>query len=99
MNIKTGTVEGTTAAIEVACGFIPKYVKVINIDGDATIEWTDAMTDGEGFKDLPTGVMAQMAASTGITPTDPDDAFLGFTIGTDSDVNGSGETLMYIAIG
>lgn len=97
VNFNCGTVEGTGAAINVACGFIPRYVKVINIDGDATIEWTSNLADGEGFKDLPTGVMALMG-SNGITPSDPNSTFLGFTIGTDSDVNANAETLIWIAM-
>lgn len=92
----TGTVEGTGAALNVTVGFIPRYVKVINIDGDATMEWNSNLADGEGFKDLPTGVMALMA-SAGITPTDPNSSVLGFTLGADSDVNVSSETLIWMA--
>ena len=97
IEIKTGTVEGTGSAINITCGFIPKYVKLINIDGDATGEWTEDMTDDEIFKDLPTGVMAQMA-SGGITPMTVNGTVLGFTIGTDTDINVSAETLMWIAM-
>ncbi len=93
---KTGTVEGTTAAIAVTVGFVPSYVKLINIDGDATMEWTEDLADGEGFKDLPTGTMALMATG-GITPKGPGGSYLGFQIGTDSDVNGSAETIIWIA--
>lgn len=92
----TGTVEGTGAAISVNVGFVPRYVKLINVDGDATMEWNESLADGEGFKDLPTGVMALMA-SGGVTPGDTDDTSLGFVIGTDSDVNGSAETIIWMA--
>lgn len=46
----TGTVEGTGAAINVQLGFTPDYVKLINIDGDASLEWISDMADGEGYK-------------------------------------------------
>lgn len=98
MNIKTGTVEGTGAAITINCGFVPLYIRIINIDGDATFEWVSGMPTVEAFKDLPTGVMAQMA-SGGITVNDYDDTSMGFSIGADTDVNVNGETLFYMALG
>lgn len=96
----TGTVEGTGSAINVELGFTPAYVKLINIDGDATLEWTEDMTDGEGYKFVAAGTNAQIATG-GITPYAGAEASAskGFTIGTDSDVNASAETLMYVAFG
>jgi len=95
-NFACGTVEGTGAAISIECGFIPSYVRIINIDGDASGDWTEDMADGEIFKDLPTGVIALMA-SGGITPSAVNSASLGFSIGTDTDLNASAETIIWIA--
>lgn len=97
----SGTVEGTGAAINVECGFTPDYVKLINIDGDATLEYTSDMTAGEGYKIIgATGVGAQMAASAGVTAYAGAEgtASAGFTIGTDTDVNAAAETIMWIAM-
>lgn len=96
----TTTVEGTGSAINVQCGFSPSYVQVINIDGDAMLYWTKDMTDDEGYKVIAAGTGAQIA-SGGITPyagtAGANSA--GFTIGTDTDVNVSAETLMIVAFG
>lgn len=95
----TGTVEGTGSAINIQCGFSPDYVRLINIDGDATLDWTSDMTDGEGYKFVAAGTNAQIATG-GITPyagtVGGDNA--GFTIGADADVNASAETIMWIAM-
>ena len=93
-----GTVEGTGASINVSIGFVPRIVKVINIDGDAVMEWTDDMGDGFGYKSLTGGTNALMATlgisafagvAGGATP--------GFVIGADTDVNVSAQTLIWIA--
>ena len=93
-----GTVEGTGSAINVELGFTPSVVRLINIDGDATLDWTDDMPDDEGYKFVAAGTNAQIG-SGGITPyagtVAGDEA--GFTIGTDSDVNASAETIIWMA--
>lgn len=96
----TGTVEGTAAAINVELGFTPAYVKLINIDGDATLDWTEDMADDEGYKFVAAGTNAQIATG-GITPYagSAASAAKGFTIGTDADVNASAETIMWVAFG
>jgi len=103
--IITGTVEGTGAAINITVGFIPKIVKVINIDGDAVLMWNDQMADAAGYKIL-TGIddsadtvsIHQLISSNGITPIDGDhDTKSGFTIGADADVNVNGETIVWEA--
>lgn len=52
--IKVGTVEGTGATLQVECGFVPKYVKVLNIDDAgkmfASLEWFQGMANGSAFK-------------------------------------------------
>lgn len=53
-NIKVGTVEGTGAALNVECGFIPSYVKLFNHDDAgklfASLEWFKGMPAGSGLK-------------------------------------------------
>jgi hypothetical protein len=55
-DIKIGTVEGTGAIIQVEVGFIPKYVKLFNIDDAGTLwptlEWVNGMAAASGFKGL-----------------------------------------------
>ena len=94
----TGTVEGTGSAINVSCGFTPDYVKVMNIDGDAFMEYTSDMTSGEAFKTIADGTTAQIATG-GVSPYvgSAATAAVGFTIGADTDVNASAETIMWVA--
>lgn len=106
----TGTVAGTGAAINISCGFTPDYVKVFN-PNDAgslwpTLEWTTGMAADSGIKTLKsvdsgatgnassnkitTGGISTYAGSTSAAP--------GFTIGTDADINASGETVTWVAM-
>lgn len=100
MNMATGTVEGTGSAINVSCGFTPLHVKLVNIDGDAMLEWAPDMGAAGGYKTIADGTSAHVAtggvsAYVGAVGT----ASNGFTIGADSDVNASGETLVWVAYG
>ena len=92
--IKTGTQNGTGAAISVVCGFRPRYVKVVNVatGGLCSIEHIDTMAAASGFKGVTDGTKT-FISSNGITLND-----FGFTIGADTDVNVSGEAIHYIAI-
>lgn len=92
--IKTGTQNGTGAAINVVCGFRPRYVKVVNVasGGLCSIEHIDTMAAASGFKGVTAGTKT-FISSNGITLND-----FGFTIGADADVNVSGEAIHYIAI-
>ena len=98
--LATGTVEGTGSAINVSCGFTPKHITLINIDGDARLDWNDQYADGTGYKIIAAGTGA-LIGSNGITPYSGSSgsAAKGFTIGTDSDVNASGETINWTAWG
>ena len=92
------TVEGTGAAITISPKFTPQYIRVINLDGLCTLEWTSDMGAGKGFKTL-TGIDASpdtvsrmiYISSGGITM---DDNGRDFTIGADTDVNVNAETLI-----
>lgn len=97
--IAIGTVEGTGSAINIQCGFQPKAVLLFNIDGLAKLEWTENMGAGKGLKTVTAGTVS-FIASNGITKyagTAAGDKE-GFTIGADTDVNVSAETIEYVAI-
>lgn len=91
--IKNGAVTGTGASLDVrTVGFRPRRVTLINLTGLVTAEWTDSMTEGRGIKRVTAGDMTQIAAAAGITPLSD-----GFRLGTDADVNVSGEVIHWIA--
>lgn len=94
--IKTGTVTGTGATININCGFIPSHVKVINETGLAVLEWSKTMAAGKGLKTITAGTIS-FIATLGITVSDSDDSFIGFKIGADTDVNVAAEELHWIA--
>ncbi len=99
INIKTGTVEGTASSLAVACGFVPSYVKLMNIDGSPDcMEWTEDMTDGYGLKTVGAGTVS-LVTSGGITPAGPGGATNGFSIGADTDVNVASQTILWLALG
>lgn len=96
-----GTVEGTGAAINVKCGFVPRYVKLLNIDSanEEVLEWFSPMGAGYGRK--TSNDVSSVISTGGITAyqgADEQDGGQGFTIGTDADVNASAETLVWLAI-
>ena len=66
------------AAIDVACGFVPKIVKIYT-DGDADTgsEWLECMASGSARRTLGSTGAVTVITSAGITPGDH-----GFTIGT-----------------
>lgn len=107
-----GTVEGTGSAINVELGFTPIYVKCWNIDDAGSlapsIEWINGMGAAAGLKTLSiadngsTGNdSSELISSNGISEYAGVEATtgVGFTIGADSDLNASGETILYLAIG
>jgi hypothetical protein len=50
-NPVVGTYTGTGAAINLQLGFVPDYVRIINVtDGNQSWEWTSEMTDGHAFQ-------------------------------------------------
>lgn len=103
--VKTGTVEGTGATINVSLGFIPSYVKCVNIDDagglEPTLEWIKGMAAASGLKTLGTPTY-NMITTLGISEyagsdTPGSEAEAGFSIGADTDLNVSAETIVYIA--
>ncbi len=73
-----GTCDGTGVAINVCLGFVPRYVKLFNLEDAGTkyptIEWINpsmiAITAAdEGMKDMDdTGVQRALLASAGVSP-------------------------------
>lgn len=109
-NMRTGTVTGTGAAINVSLGWQPDYVKVMNIADagnlDPIIEWTSDMPAAAGMKFLRIVDNATTAnkshayvTSNGITAyAGSASAGEGFTIGADADLNATGEKIVWIAM-
>lgn len=98
-HLAIGTVEGTGSAINLQLGFTPKHVRLVNEDGLAAMEWFAGMADGHGIKTVTAGTMSKVTTN-GVTPyagTPGGDAE-GITIGADTDINVSGETLHYVAV-
>lgn len=100
--VATGTVEGTGSAINVSVGFVPRYVKLINIDDagglEPTMEWIEGMAADSAIKTLGTPTR-NLQTTNGVTQyTGADGAAAGFTIGADTDMNVSAETIVYLAI-
>lgn len=88
--IKRGFVSGKGAEFKVVLGFKPSHVKVYNVDDNIL---------GEKFEQMA-GLFARKVVAAG-TQTFADDMIKiesdGFTIGSDADLNASGETLHYVA--
>jgi hypothetical protein len=98
-----GQVVGTAAAINVHCGFVPRYVKLFNVT-DATLpqmEWFDSMAAAHSHKTYISTNDFSSYAATGITAYAGSDAQgdgAGFTIGTDTQMNGIGDVIFYLAL-
>lgn len=94
--------EGTGAAIDVSCGFVPAYVRVVNFESATTeqLEWFRGMTDAHALKTVGTTGVGTRITSNGITPLGDaasDTTEQGFRIGADADVNVAGESIMIFA--
>ena len=86
----------TAAAFKITTGFKPRYVKVVNEDGDCFMEWFEGMAAAEAMKligDIDPVTFAKIT-SNGITVADD-----GFTVGLDTDVNVQSQQLSWIAEG
>lgn len=102
-NIRVGTVEGTGAALSIVLGFVPDYVKVINVeDGDVAFEWFAGMTAGHAIKTQAivdsgsTGnASMEKITSNGISPLEGSNG-AGFTIGTA--ISENEKDLAYVAV-
>lgn len=99
-HVAMGTVEGTGSAINIQTGFTPNYVELINEDDPTTLKWHQGMGAGHGLKLTDAPALTKIT-SDGISVYDGTSGgdSAGFTIGADSDVNVSGQTLYYLAFG
>lgn len=99
--VATGTVEGTGAEIEISLPFKPKYVHVVNVDGNAEGEWFYPMAQGAMHK--RTATTYSLETADGISVSElyelEDTGLRGFTIGADTDLNVANESLWYVAWG
>lgn len=99
MLMKSGTVTGTGAALNVSLGFKPSYVKILNDTAGDSLEYYDSMADGSAYKRVAAGTGTKITSGgisqyAGASPSTP----RGFTLGADG-VNAVGVTLRYIATG
>lgn len=99
-----GQVEGTGNAIDIELRFTPRYVELMNVDGDVKVEWDHTMANGAGYK-ITYGSAYAMITTGGVTPKElsqledysSGSSYRGFQIGTDADLNVSSETIHYRA--
>lgn len=93
--VKVGTFTGTGAALNISIGWIPDYVRIINVtDGDITHEWFKGMTDGTS---VDTGAAVAANAADGVSDYEgSSSAAPGFTVGTD--ISENGKVYRYIAL-
>lgn len=99
-----GSILGTGAAINVHLGFIPRFVQCWNVSDTKLpkLVWFKGMAAAAGYKEAigTTYLAPSVLSSLGITAyagTDAAGDSAGFTLGADTDINGSGDTIYYIA--
>lgn len=87
-----GSVLGTAALLPVrTVGFRPREVRLVNLASGDELYWVEGMADDSGVKRVAAGT-ATIITSGGIIPLAD-----GFSLGTDSDMNVSGELVRYAA--
>ena len=103
-----GVVAGTTSEIKVPLEFTPRKVELLNSGGLAKAVWTDTMPHDSFIKEITDGTITY-DTSGGVTPveqleldvldtsTPPVPLTRGFLIGTDSDINDTGEDIHWVA--
>lgn len=85
----------TAAAFDITCGFKPRVVRVMNLNGsgDVALEWYEGMADASAIKIGIDGARS-VITSLGITVSEG-----GFTVGLDTDLNVTNEQLSWEALG
>lgn len=87
-----GSFLGTGANLDITkVGFRPTKVVLINRGGLATAEWNSEMPDASAAKRVTAGTLS-FVTSGGVTPLAN-----GFRLGTDADMNVSGELVYFEA--
>lgn len=88
-----GAYVGTGSALSIEkIGWMPKYVRCFNVDDASIMEHFEGMADASCTKQK--AGTTSVVNSAAITLTDK-----GFDVGTDADLNTSGETVRFLAIG
>lgn len=85
---------GTVAAFTIVTGFVPRYIKVVNVDSGDVMEWYEGMAAASGCKTTGATGARTKVTSNGITVTAN-----GFTVGLDTDVVVTSEQLSWVAVG
>lgn len=95
---KCGTQDGTGAAINIELGWLPDHVVVQNWEATdfGRLEWFKGMAAAAAIKTLTS--TKSLLTTLGITQyAGSTTAKQGFTIGADTDVNVSGESITWCA--
>jgi len=95
-NIKTGTVTGTGAAINISVGFSPDHVIVINDTAGDKLEWFSNMPAGSAYKRGTAGGGSKIATGGISQFTGSATQQAGFTVGNDA-VNTAAQLIRYMA--
>jgi len=96
-----GSFIATGSAMNIHLGFIPRYVRLINVT-DAVVgylEWYQGMGDGYGRKSVTN--VASIIASDGISEYAGNDAegdAAGFTFGAETDLNNGSDVIYYVVV-
>jgi hypothetical protein len=87
---RIGAFRGTGALLnQRKVGFRPNYVHLINVSSSDELTWIEGMADAAGYKRVAAGT-GSVITTGGITPLAD-----GFSLGTDADMNVSGETVRF----
>lgn len=87
-----GGFRGTGAIINIdTLSFKPRRVELINIDSEDSLRWQQGMVDDSGYKSIAAGTNS-FVTSDGVTPRPQ-----GFAIGAETDINVSGEEVLFTA--
>ena len=95
-NIKTGTVTGTGAALNVSLGFAPDHVIVINDTTLDRLDWYSNMPAASGYKSVAVGTRTKITVNGISLFTGSATQQAGFTLGTDG-TNANTNVLRYFA--
>jgi hypothetical protein len=88
----SGSAVGTGANLDVkSVGFRPRKVQLWNVASGDRMTWVESMPSGYGFKEVAAGAGSYVTTG-GISPLVD-----GFRLGTDSDMNVNGESLIWHA--
>ncbi len=93
-----GTAVGTGAAMNFAIGFQPDWVEIFNLTSRDELKWQTGMTAAHGFKRVAAGTGTAITSGgislyAGVDGT----TAVGFTLGTDADMNVVAEVLYWKA--